>query len=58
MSKVKIVKQTKRHEAEQRQAAFDGMTLLEQLKKLDRVPGESRKERAKIARKIQEEGKK
>ena len=55
MSKIRIVRDTKRHEAQERQKTFDAMTLIQKLEKLDRVPGAAKKERAKLLKKIQAE---
>lgn len=47
-------KDQRRTEGQERQAKYDLLTLEEKLARLDFVPGESKKERAKLYRKIAE----
>lgn len=45
-------RQRKQNEAKERQAAWDAITLIDQLHNLDRRPGKAVKQRAKIQKKI------
>jgi hypothetical protein len=53
-TKVKAVVRAKREQAEERQRAHDALSLPTRLAKLDSRPGNSKKERAKIAKLIKE----
>ena len=53
-TKVRAEVRRKREEAEDRQRAHEAMSLEARLKKLDSRPGNSKRERAKIAQQIAE----
>lgn len=53
-TKVKTEVRRKREEAEDRQRAHASMSLEARLAKLDKAPGASKKERAKIAQQMAE----
>jgi hypothetical protein len=53
-TKVKATVRQKREQAIDRQKAHDSLTLENKLKKLDSVPGEAKRERARLTKQIAE----
>jgi len=53
-TKVKATVRQKREQAIDRQKAYDSLTLVNKLMKLENMPGESKRERARLMKQIED----